>query len=298
MTPPWLAAAVAQVNAMRPRLPHALLVRGPGGWGEDHVVNALAIELMGLDADANAREVAHPDMRWLAPQDGTIKIDAVRDIIGFLMQTPHTAGRKVAVIQDAEQMNANAANALLKTLEEPPAESFLALCSGAPGRLLPTIRSRCQRVEIRPGPAATVLAWLRDAGVDGNDAGYWAVEFGGAPFAILEASGNGWQPLWPALAKAGGAPTALDARLTRGADGEDLASLAGRWLHIVHWLLRRSPTPARGAILDFAAELLEVRRLALLNTALNRSLQMQRLLLLWAKLWPHLPTDAEPRLLA
>ena len=293
--PPWLHDTLARVDAMLPRLPHALLIQGPGGWGEERVANALAATLMGLDAGTDASQVAHPDLRWLQPEDGVIKIDAVRQVIGFLMQTPQSAGRKIAVIQDAERMNPNAANALLKTLEEPPAESFLALCSGAPERLLPTVRSRCQRIAVAAAPPASVLAWLAESGVAGEPAGYWAIEYGGAPFAILDAAQNGRTPLWPELAAAGRKPDAVS-RIADARRDENLADLAGRWLRIVHWLARRTPQADIAAILDFAAELADVRRVAQLNTALNRSMQVQRLLLLWAELWPRLPANIEPRL--
>ena len=295
--PPWLHDALARVDAMRPRLPHALLIQGPAGWGEERVANALAVALMGLATDSVARETAHPDLRWLEPEGGLLKIDAIRQAIGFLMQTPQSAGRKVAVIQNAECMNLNAANALLKTLEEPPAESFLALCSGAPERLPATVRSRCQRIEIRPSANDTVLAWLADAGVTGKTAGYWMVEYGAAPFAILDAARNDRAPLWPALAEAGREPGNA-VRVAEARREEDLADLAGRWLRIVHWLLRRSAPEDVAAVLDFAAELAASRRVALLNSALNRTLQMQRLLLLWSKLWPRLPANAEPHLSA
>ena len=290
---PWLQDAWARVEAMLPRLPHALLIQGPPGWGAERVANALAATLIGRDATDSAREIAHPDLRWLEPQDGIIKIDAVRQTISFLMQTPTEAGRKVAVIEAPERMNINAANALLKTLEEPPAESFLALCSGAADRLPATVRSRCQGITIRPSPTADVRNWLAASGVDVDSAGYWAIEFGSAPFAILDAARSDRSPLWPALAEAGQKP-AVVAQVADAQREEDLAELIGRWLRIVHWLLRHAARQNAGAILDFADELVAVRRVALLNSALNRPMQMQRLLLMWAKLWPRLPA-AEPR---
>ena len=291
---PWLKDAWTQVQSMLPRLPHALLIHGPAGWGQERIANALAATIIGRSADDDAREIAHPDLRWLEPEDGVIKIDAVRQTIGFLMQTPTEAGRKVAVVQGADRMNINAANALLKTLEEPPAESFLALCSGAAERLPATVRSRCQRIGVRPAAAAGVRDWLAAAGVSGDAADYWAVEFGSAPFAILDAASNNRAPLWPALAEAGRTPAAL-AQVADAQREEDLADLMGRWLRIVHWLLRRAAPQDAAAILGFASELVAMRRVALLNSALNRPMQMQRLLLMWSEIWPRLPA-AEPRL--
>lgn len=297
---PWLLPVLADLRARRTRLPHALLIESRQDWGADRVANALALDLMGLAAGKTASEVAHPDLRWLAPEGGVIKIDAVRRAIDFLLQTPQLAGRKIAVIQDADKMNLNAANALLKTLEEPPAESFLALTTGNAGRLLATIRSRCQRVAIRPVPNEALLAWLLAEGVASETAGYLAVEYGGAPFAVLAAAQNEQPPLWPELAAAARAPAAARAFAQSRRDA-DLADLIGRWLRIVCWLLRRVPRgrvprESTAAALRFAEDLATTRRMALLNTALSRPMQLQRLALLWTELWPLFAPVGPPRL--
>lgn len=284
--PPWLLEALAGVRALGNRLPHALLIHGPRGWGEERIANALALDLMRLDPSRDAREIAHPDLRWLQPEGGVIKVDGVRGIIDFLAHTPQVAGRKIAVVEDADRMNLYAANALLKALEEPPPESFIALSTSAPERLLPTIRSRCQQVPVRRGTGDEVKGWLRTAGVDPASAGYWAVEYGGAPFAIVLAAERGQAPLWHSLEKA--AQSSASARAV--ADGfrdEGLVELLERWLRITHWLLREPSCPVRGILLEFATEILAVRRAALVNTGLNRPMQLQRLLLLWARLWPN-----------
>ena len=297
---PWLLPVLEQLRAGRARLPHALLIESRQDWGVDRVANALALDLMGLAAGKVASEVAHPDLRWLAPEGGVIKIDAVRRAIDFLLQTPQLAGRKIAVIQDADKMNLNAANALLKTLEEPPAESFLALTTGNAGRLLATIRSRCQRVAIRPAPNDALLAWLVAEGVAEEAAGYLAVEHGGAPFAVLAAAQSEQPPLWPELAAAARAPAAARAFAQSRRDA-DLADLVGRWLRIVCWLLRRVrrgrvPPEGTAAALRFADDLATTRRMALLNTALSRPMQLQRLVLLWVELWPLFAPAGPPRL--
>ena len=275
---PWLRPAQQRLRAMRDRLPHALLIEGPSGWGQARLANGFALELMALPEGRAAREVAHPDLRWIEPDGGTIKIDMVRRVIDFLTQTPQLAGRKVAVIQDAERMNLNAANALLKTLEEPPAESFLALSTSASERLLATVRSRCQRLAIRPLDDDALLAWLLDQGAPAETCGYLAVEYGGAPLAVLEAVRRKQPPLWPTLAGGAAAANLVD----RHGDA-DLADIAARWLRIACWLARRQPLPE---LLGFVDELATVRRLALLNPGLNRGMQLRRLALLWANVWP------------
>ena len=294
---PWLSPVLEQLRARRERLPHALLIEGPRGWGADRVANALALDLMDLApaASKTASEVAHPDLRWIAPEKNVIKVDAVRRAIDFLVQTPQLAGRKIAVIQDADKMNLNAANALLKTLEEPPAESFLALSTGNPGRLLPTVRSRCQRFAIRPVANDALLDWLLAQGVAADAGAYFAVEYGGAPFAVLEAADSEQTPLWPALEAAAGAPAAAKRFVDSHRDA-DLADLVGRWLRIVCWLLRRLAGRDAAAALHFADDLATTRRIALLNTSLSRPMQLQRLVSLWVRLWPLLRLAGPPRL--
>ena len=64
---PWLEEPITTVARLGERLPHALLIQGPGGWGEERVANAVALELVGLPAEGEARGTAHPDLRWIAP---------------------------------------------------------------------------------------------------------------------------------------------------------------------------------------------------------------------------------------
>lgn len=294
--PPWLQIPLARVAAMKERLPHALLVQGPRGWGEEQVANALALGLLRLAPELDAAEVAHPDLRWLQAENGSIRVDAVRAVSEFLTQTPQLAGRKIAVLQDADCMNPNAANALLKTLEEPPAESFIALTSGAPERLLPTVRSRCQRIDVAAGETPQVLAWLGEQGVDVHLAGLLAVEHGGAPFSILAAAQQEQEPLWPLLTAAGrDAGAAYD--LAEQRRNDDLADLLSRWWRIVHWLMRQGGVDRgdRDRLLGFAAELSKIRQAALLNSGLNRAVQLQRLLLMWCEVWPRLPPGTVPK---
>jgi DNA polymerase-3 subunit delta' len=91
-----------------------------------------------------------------------IVIDDVRGIGGFMSLTPAEGGWRVVIIDAADDMNRNAANAVLKVLEEPPRNALMLLLSHSPGRLLPTIRSRCRRLALKPLPEATVARLLAD----------------------------------------------------------------------------------------------------------------------------------------
>lgn len=283
MTPPWLAAPLERLDAIYDRLPHGLLVQGPGGWGEETVAAALVARLLRLDPAQNPREVAHPDLRWIEPESGIIKVDQMRATIEFLHQTPRFAGRKVAVIEAADCMNQNAANALLKSLEEPPDNSFAVLVTGAPERLLPTVSSRCQRLDVHPSSEDVVMAWLAEAGVDRERAEHLAVEYGSAPFTVRAAVERGEEPLMSALVAVAREPAkALDvAERHREAS---LADLTARWLRIVHWAMRQH-LENPGPLLGFADELQRLRAMAVANTGLNRVMQLHRLFLLWAELW-------------
>lgn len=141
---------------------------------------AMAPELTSLDIPADhpifrrVRELSHSDLRVLrrSPNEKTgklraeITIDEVRGAIEFLHMTPGESDWRVLVVDAADELNRNAANALLKILEEPRPRTVLLLISHAPGRLLPTIRSRCRKLALEPLPPDTIKAELKRFGVD------------------------------------------------------------------------------------------------------------------------------------
>jgi DNA polymerase-3 subunit delta' len=104
----------------------------------------------------------HPDLHWLHPVEDkeTISIDQVREVIETVSLTAHRGKAKVVIIEPAESMTIAAANALLKTLEEPSGDSYLLLLSHRPARLPATVRSRCQRIEIDAPSPAVIAEWL------------------------------------------------------------------------------------------------------------------------------------------
>jgi DNA polymerase-3 subunit delta' len=110
-------------------------------------------------------------------------VAAVRGIADFLGLTAHRGGWRAAVIHPAEHMNTAAANALLKTLEEPPPRVLLILVAHQPRRLLPTVLSRCRKVAVSPPATELALAWLGQSGVDAPES--VLAEAAGAPLTAI-----------------------------------------------------------------------------------------------------------------
>jgi DNA polymerase-3 subunit delta' len=172
--PPWLSAQTAALGTahQQDRIPHALLIHEAPGTGGDWLA-AWAAALV-LCARGNAtpcgecvacRRVAnlqHPDVSWVRPQEESrqIRIEQVRELSAELALTSHGGGYKVGIIAPADALNRFAANALLKTLEEPPARTLLILVATEPSRLPPTVLSRCQRIRLRAPARAESVAWL------------------------------------------------------------------------------------------------------------------------------------------
>ncbi|MFC3609057.1 DNA polymerase III subunit delta' [Stutzerimonas tarimensis] len=169
---PWQSALRAQLTS-RGQHPHAYLFHGPAGVGKRAFADGLVAFLL---CQRPQPPVAcgqcksclllaagtHPDHYLLEPEeaDKAIKVDQVRDLVGFVVQTAQLGGRKVVLLEPAEAMNLNAANALLKSLEEPSGNTHLILISHQPSRLLPTIRSRCVQQAFPLPEWGQALEWL------------------------------------------------------------------------------------------------------------------------------------------
>jgi DNA polymerase-3 subunit delta' len=155
-----LRAALAEGPA------HAYLFHGPRGVGKRRAALVFAGELLG-DAQRVARR-AHPDLYVLEPLGGQIRIDPIRDLRRDLHMRPFEAARRVYIVFGAELMNEDAADALLKDLEEPPDYAVVVLIADDLGPLSPTIRSRCQHVSFRRLSQRAVKAYLSSRGAEGE----------------------------------------------------------------------------------------------------------------------------------
>jgi DNA polymerase-3 subunit delta' len=208
--PDWLHNRRNQLQEMirQGRLPHALLFAGPEGIGKQCLADWLAQTVLceqSHDAVAPCGQCSacgwfenesHPDFLRLEPEEAgkAIKVDQVRQLGASLGMTSHSGGYKIAVVKPADAMNVNAANSLLKTLEEPTANTLLVLLSAAPGRLPATIRSRCQRIDIERPPESSARDWLLQQQLEEGVARRCLIMSDGAPYRALALAGsNGLQ---------------------------------------------------------------------------------------------------------
>lgn len=175
---PWHAGACDRLSAavVAGRLPHGLLLQGPAGVGKERFASALAaalfctgrrdrLEACGACAECQlSRAGTHPDVHWVRPLEDkkTIGVDQVREMCEQLAMTSMRRGYRVAIVAPADRLTPQAQNALLKTLEEPAPRTVIVLVTARPSALLPTLRSRCQRIEIaRPDPGVAAR-WLAE----------------------------------------------------------------------------------------------------------------------------------------
>lgn len=174
------------------KLTHAILFSGPEGVGKTTAALALAETLLGSAAWPGG-PLAHPDL-WLEDSDTeNISIRRVKPggedgptLQDFLALRPYAGGRRVAIIGRAERLGIEAANNLLKTIEEPPPRTHLVLCASHPEKLPPTIQSRCEVFTLAPVPAPEIAAWLAHIhGVDAERAAVAAPLAAGRPGRAL-----------------------------------------------------------------------------------------------------------------
>lgn len=269
------------------RLHHAWLLAGPRGVGKATFARAAALRVLadaagpppegsGLEVEPShpiARLLAagsHPDFRLLErlerPTGGlarNISVDQVRSLFDLLGVTPSLSPWRAIVIDSADDLEASAANALLKMLEEPPPNTLFFLVAHAPGRLLPTIRSRCRRLDFQALGDDVMASKLRGAGVD-EAAIPSLIAFGGGSLGrALAAADLDLPPLVAAaraLMKDGDPDNARRSRLAKELGGKPAAERYAAFLEIVPGLLAETARQSVGARRERALDAYEKAR--------------------------------------
>jgi DNA polymerase-3 subunit delta' len=257
---PWHEAAAAQLRKAwgANRLSHALLLQGAAGVGKQAFAAWLACAVL-CDKSAGATlkccgecpsctlfaAGSHPDLVLVIPEEDKqqISIDQVRAATERLTKTSYRQGYKVAIVDPAHMMTPNAANSVLKTLEEPSARSLLILITSQPSLLLPTVRSRCQKITIARPSREQAIEWL--SAKSGHAIPAALLEFaGGAPLRALAYADGRFDALNEHMQKTLGALLAGQADVTQVAAEWEKDALNERLTWLDLWL----SSLARGAL--------------------------------------------------
>lgn len=202
---PWHESAIRQLqSAWRAgRFPHAILLHGADGLGKKAMTAWVATAVLCEKSEsglqicgrcASCQLIAadtHPDLWWVNPEEDKqqISVEQIRAATARLTHTSYRQGYKIAVVEPAHQMTVSAANSLLKTLEEPTPRSLLILITSRPSSLLPTVRSRCQKVAVQGPSPQEALQWLQKE--TGKQVAPQLLEFAGhAPLRALQVTGQ------------------------------------------------------------------------------------------------------------
>ncbi|MGE0436891.1 MAG: DNA polymerase III subunit delta' [Steroidobacteraceae bacterium] len=289
---PWLEPAMEALRKayQADRMSHALLIHADPGCGGELLATWVAQLLLchGEPAPCNAcvdcRHCAagqHPDLFIVQPTGDSkqIRVDDVRAFVADLALTSHGGGYRIGIVAPADVLNAAAANALLKTLEEPPPRTLIVLVGATPSRLPATIRSRCLRLRVTAPGAAATQAWLAGQGRTGDLEAAIDV-LGDAPLNLLDADVAAVARLRADTARAlleverGGAePAALAERWSREEHALRLACIEA-WINA---RIRLSASAATGNIARPFGLLDSVRELRReIDAPLNKSVALER----------------------
>ena len=308
--PAWFAASCDEVNAAigAGRLAHGLLIHeDPGAGGLDLArwiaqrVNCRETSRAPCGECQDCRWIAagqHPDVTVLSPEEDSnyIRIEQVRDLIADLSLTAHGRGHKVAIFSPADTLYANAAQSLLKTLEEPADRTLLLLVTSQPSRLFPTVRSRCSRLRL-VGPTREAAAKYLESS---RGAGPWAEALaatGAGPFAIRDAdpaalaqlrndtistlqeiAGGNIQP--PAVAEKW-AKDDLSIRLSCLESWVTDRILESAPIRDATHLSQQGMAPKICRLFEFSDAIRDMRKLA--HTSVNKTMAVESLLWRWAR---------------
>ena len=288
-----------QYLAAAGRLPHALLLNGPQYIGKMQFARVLAQGLLCSEsvsgyACGQCKQCGllagdgYPDLVYVAPEAERkpIKVDAIRELGEFLAETAQQGGWKVAIIAPAENMNVNAANALLKNLEEPGPKTLLLLVTHNPSRLPATIRSRCRNLSFTLPDTKLVSDWLRRVLPGRTDYDELVAQSGGKPLWALKLLETGLLEEKMALEQA------FDGVASRALEPLDAAAIMMKVddLIAVDWLqdfifnrMRQDNRAHKTGLFHYVDKLQSAKRLFTGPGNPNRQLVWEELMLDWQK---------------
>ncbi|QFT54700.1 DNA polymerase III subunit delta' [Microbulbifer sp. THAF38] len=307
------------------RCPHALLISGQQGLGKRAFAEAFSALVLceqpregqacGSCKDCHLWQAgSHPDFLRVEPEKegGPLKVEQIRQLGDFVSRTSGRGGARLVWLAPAEAMNINAANALLKNLEEPAASVIFLLVSDSPAGLLPTIRSRCQSVVFPPPSEEMALQWLRASDLEEDSATRALALAGGAPLLAAQLADPKCEEirerfLQELVALAQGSARAVTAagRWETPPEPTDLGQLIQFWQQWVAQmarvrscdatgdtqvmaLLQRFPGAGRASLrtlFGFYDHLLQARMGLASGANPNRRLLLEELMIRWARLF-------------
>lgn len=331
---PWQHNVWKRLTDGRGRLPHALLLRGRAGIGKFDFALQLTQSLLcqspsedGFACSACAScgwfaQNSHPDYRLLSPEQESvssdeeepvavsaksakkskvIKVGQIRELSSFLELSSHrSAGLRIALIHPAESFNLESANALLKMLEEPPPGVIFILVSHQPQRLLPTIISRCQKIDMPVPTTEVALQWLEQQSLKNADQQLHYA--GGSPLSALKNAEDGdrqLQDIWLMLSRGNQLDPFTTATMLAGLGMERAVRSLQKWIydlldmrlisqvryHNQHASALQALTKSvdLSLLLDFQHKLDDAYRSA--THPLNQELQLENLLMQYTQLF-------------
>lgn len=194
---PWQTSSWRRVCAQiaEGKMPHGILLAGPPDSGKANFAGSLGAYLLCRGQDkpcGDCRQCnlvaagTHPDLLEVTLEDTKqIRIEQIREIIHWATQSSQQGGYKICTIDPADKLNIQSANALLKVLEEPPPRTLICLVSDQPTRLLPTLRSRCQRIDLGSPTHQEAVVWLQEQMESSADVELLLDIAGGMPLRVL-----------------------------------------------------------------------------------------------------------------
>lgn len=194
------AARLLQSHLKNDQTRHAYLISGPPGIGKRTLTLRFTQAVLCLNPPAPGEycgicrscvtipEFRHPDVHLVEtePNERSLKVDQIRDLQRKISLSPYEGTHRIGLLSNFHMATDQAANALLKTLEEPPPQVLLVLTATSPETLLPTIVSRCEQINLRPVPMLELESGLIDTGIDGEQASLLARLSGGRPGIAID----------------------------------------------------------------------------------------------------------------